>query len=125
MPEPNSTTVGILAGTGIGLTGTIMGAQVDALMMGMIAAVFVSIWLPSINDRLRAASAVGISSLLAGYGSPVVAAWLVSEQHGFGGDHELRMLLAVLIGAVCPALMPAAIERAKVLIAGAGAGGKS
>jgi hypothetical protein len=66
MPEPNSTTIGILAGTGIGLTGTVMGAQVDALLMGMIAAVFVSIWLPSINDRLRAASAVGISSLLAG-----------------------------------------------------------
>lgn len=110
----------MLAGAGIGLTGTIMGAQVDALVMGMIAAVFVSIWLPSINDRLRAASAVAISSLLAGYGSPVLAGWLIAEQHGFTGGPELRMLIAVVIGATCPALMPATIERAKVLIAGAG-----
>jgi hypothetical protein len=29
MPEPNSTTIGILAGTGIGLTGTVMGAPGD------------------------------------------------------------------------------------------------
>lgn len=120
MAEPHATSAGILACAGIGLTGTIMGAQVDALIMGLIAAVFVSIWLPSINDRLRAASAVAISSLLAGYGSPVLAGWLVASQHGFAGWSELRMLLAVLIGAVCPALMPAAIERARSLIAGAG-----
>jgi hypothetical protein len=83
MPEPNSITIGILAGTGIGLTGTVMGAQVDALLMGMIAAVFVSIWLPSINDRLRAASAVGISSLLAGYGSPECSAYhIISTPQG-------------------------------------------
>jgi hypothetical protein len=120
MAEPHATTAGLIAGAGIGLTGTVMGAQVDALMMGMIAAVFVSIWMPSINDRIRAASAVAISSLLAGYGSPVLAGWLIAEQHGFSGGTELRMLLAVLIGAVCPALMPSAIERARSMILGAG-----
>jgi hypothetical protein len=52
MTEPN-TTVGILVGSGIGLTGTLLGAQIDALLLGLIAAVFVSIWLPAINDRLR------------------------------------------------------------------------
>lgn len=61
MTEPN-TTVGLLVGSGIGLTGTLLGAQVDALLLGLIAAVFVSIWLPAINDRLRAASAVDRSN---------------------------------------------------------------
>ncbi len=118
MTEPTSTTTGIIAGAGIGLTGTIMGAQIDALLMGMIAAIFVSIWLPSINDRVRAASSVAISSLLAGYGSPVLAGWLIAQQHGFATDPELRMFLAVLIGAVSPILMPAAIERARSFILG-------
>lgn len=119
MTEPN-TTVGILVGSGIGLTGTLLGAQIDALLLGLIAAVFVSIWLPAINDRLRAASAVAVSSLLAGYGSPVLASWLAAGQPGLAAGQDLRLLLAFVIGAVCPALMPAAIERARALIAGVG-----
>lgn len=118
MPEPHSTTAGILIGTGIGLTGTVMGAQVDALLIGLLAAIFVSIWLPTINDRLKATASVAMSSLLAGYGSPVAAAWLAADQAGFSDGSPLRLLLALLIGAVAPALAPVAISRMQLLIGG-------
>ena len=118
MPEPNSTTAGIILGTGVSLTSTLMGAQVDALVVGLVAAIFVSIWLPSVDDRLKAASAVAMSALLAGYGAPVAAAWLASEQSGFQADSPLRLLLALLIGAAAPALVPVGIARLQCLIKG-------
>jgi hypothetical protein len=119
MTEPASTTTGIVVGAGIGLTGTILGAQIDALLMGMIAAVFASIWMPSIDNRIRAASAVAIATLLAGYGSPVLAHWLAATQPGLEEHGALRMLLAVLIGGGCPALLPVAMERVQKIITGA------
>lgn len=118
MPEPHSTTAGVIAGTGIGLTDTLLGAQVDALLIGLVAAIFVSIWLPTIDDRLKAFASVALSSLFAGYGSPVAAAWLSAEQGGFANGSPLRLLLALLIGAVTPALAPAAINRLQSLIGG-------
>lgn len=118
MPEPNSTTAGIIAGTGIGLTGTFMGAHVDALLIGLVAAIFVSIWLPAINDRIKATASVAMSALLAGYGSPVAAAWLATDQAGFADGSPLRLLLALLIGAVAPAVTPVAISRLQLIIGG-------
>lgn len=93
MPDPHSTTAGVIAGTGIGLTGTLLGAQVDALLIGLMAAIFVSIWMPTIDNRIKALAADAMSSLLAGYGSPVAAAWLATEQQGFGNGSPLRLLL--------------------------------
>lgn len=71
MAEPHSVAAGILIGSGIGLTGTVMGAHVDALLIGLVAAIFISVWLPTIDDKLKAAASVAMSALLAGYGSPV------------------------------------------------------
>ena len=118
MTEPASTTTGIVVGAGIGLTGTILGAQIDALLMGMIAAVFASIWMPQIDNRLRAASAVAIATMLAGYASPVLAHWIASNHPGIQEHGALRMLLAVLLGGGCPALLPVAMERARKIITG-------
>lgn len=119
MAEPHSTTAaGIAVGAGIGLTGTFMGAHIDALLIGLLAAVFMSIWLPAISGKLQAASAVGMSSLLAGYGSPVASAWLAVEQTGFKDDPSLRLLFALLIGTTCPTLLPVAIDRARKFIKG-------
>lgn len=119
MPEPHSTTAaGVAVGAGIGLTGTVMGAQLDALLLGMLAASFMSFWLPAIDSRARAAAAVAMSSLLAGYGSPVAAAWLASEQHGFADGGSLRLLLAVVIGSVGPTLVPVILTRLQALARG-------
>lgn len=118
MAEPHATTAGVLLGSGIGLAGTFMGAQVDALIIGLAAAVFMSIWLPTIDGRLKAAAAVALSSLLAGYASPVAAAWLASEQHGFSSGDPLRLLVALVIGAITPVSIPFAVARLQTFIGG-------
>ena len=120
MPEPHASTgAGLLAGSTIGLTSTIMGAQLDALLIGLTAAIFISIWMPTIDSKIKSAAAVGMSSLLAGYGSPVAAAWLASEQSGFASGSPLRLLLALLIGMLTPTLVPKAIDRLQSMIEGA------
>lgn len=113
MPEPHSTVAGIAVGAGIGLTGTVMGAQVDALIIGLVAAVLISFWLPTIDDRKKAAASVAMSSLLAGYGSPVAAAWLAADQASFSNGSPLRLLLALAIGAATPTLVPVILGWAK------------
>jgi len=113
MPEPHSSAVGIAIGAGIGLTGTVMGAQVDALLIGLAAAILISFWLPTIDDRRKAAASVALSSLLAGYGSPVAAAWLAADHAELSSGSPLRLLLALLIGGAGPTVVPAALGMAR------------
>jgi hypothetical protein len=120
MPEPHSTTAGVIVGAGIGLTGTIMGAQLDALLLGMVAAILVSFWLPTVDTRGRAAAAVALSSLFAGYGSPLAAARLAIELGGADAT-PLRLLMALVIGTGGPMLIPLFLKRA----AGFAQGGQS
>lgn len=119
MAEPHSTLVGIALGSGIGLTGVVLGAQVDALMVGLVAAILISFWLPTIDDRKKAAAGVALSSLLAGYGSPVAASYFAAEQAGFADGGPLRLLLALVIGIACPTLVPVALGWAKRKVEGA------
>ena len=113
MPEPNATAAGIIIGAGIGLTGTIMGAQVDALMIGLISAILISFWLPTIDDRKKAAASVALSALLAGYGAPVAAGWLSGTQPELAAGSPLRLLVALGLGALCPSLVPVVIGWAR------------
>jgi len=111
MTEPHSTIAGALAGAAVSPAALFLGAQVDALVIGLVAAVFVSIWLEQINNRLKAASAVLFSALLAGYGSPVAAGWVVGNVTSLSsGADGLRMLLALLIGALAPRMVPLLIK---------------
>jgi len=109
--DPHSTIAGAVAG---GVTSTVslfMGAQIDALIIGLVAAVFVSIQMDMIDNRLKAASAVLFASLLAGYGSPVAAEWVAGNAASIGANSEaLRLLLALLIGAAAPSLVPLGIK---------------
>ncbi len=111
MIDQHSTIAGAAAG---GVTSTIsifMGAQVDALVIGLIAAVFVSIQLDMIDNRIKAASAVLFASLLAGYGSPVVAEWVASNTTSIAANAEaLRLLAALIIGGSAPSLVPLGIK---------------
>lgn len=109
MAEPHSTAAGVAIGAGIGITGTIFGAQADALLVGLVAAILISFWLPTIDDRRKASAAVALSALLAGYGSPVAAAWLSSEHGGFHDGSPLRLLIALVIGVVAPFGVPVAL----------------
>lgn len=119
MPEPHSTTAGVIIGGSIGITGSLFGAQIDALLLGMFAAIFVSIWLPTVNDRIKAAAAVALSSLMAGYGSPVAVAWVASDQAALAASGSpLRLLMAIAIGAACPTVVPVAIARLQSVVGG-------
>ena len=111
MADPHSTAAGIIVGAGASASTIFMGAQVDALVIGLVAAVFVSIQMDMIDNRLKAASAVLFASLLAGYGSPVVADWVAGHVVGIGANaNALRLLMALGIGAVAPSLVPLGIK---------------
>lgn len=113
MPDPTSAATasaaapGALAGAAAAVPMLILGAHTDAIVAGLLAAVLISCWLPSIATVWRAFAAVLFSSLLAGYGSPA-AAILISTYVGplSGGADALRMPTAFLIGALTPACWP-------------------
>lgn len=118
MAEPHTTAGALMGAVTIGVTGTVFGAPLDSLLVGLVAAIFVSIWMPAIDSRLKAAAAVMLSGLLAGYGSPVAAGWLAAEQAGLANGSPLRLLLALLIGAVAPTLVPVAVLRLQNMLGG-------
>ena len=106
MSEPHAS---IATGAAVGLGTALLGAQVDALALGLIAAIFISIWMETIDDKIKAGSAALLSSMMAGYGSPKAAAWASATVPAIGGnDDTLRLLMAVLIGAAAPTIIPLA-----------------
>lgn len=106
-----SVAVGAATGAGLSTVTLLLGAQVDALVIGLIAAVFVSIWLETIDSKVKAAAAVLFAAMLAGYGSPVAAQWVVANVPDVAGNQEaLSRLLALVIGASSPSVVPRLIK---------------
>lgn len=112
MAEPHSSVIGgVMVGAGASSVTMFMGAQVDALVLGLVAATFVSIWMETIDNRIKAAAAVMFAAMLAGYGSPVAAEWVGSQLPTLSSNaNALRLLLAVLIGAVTPSMVPLGLK---------------
>lgn len=111
MQEPHSTVAsGLLQGTLTSSVTLFMGAQVDALVAGLVAAILVSIWMDAIDNKSKAAAAVILSALLAGYGSPVAAEWVTATVSGIGSSDSLRVLLALVIGSSAPTVVPILIR---------------
>jgi uncharacterized phage infection (PIP) family protein YhgE len=112
MAEPHATVVaGALAGAGASSAVTlVMGVQVDALVIGLIGAVLVSIWLETIDNRIKAAAAVFLSAMLAGYGSPLAAQWIAASVPSLPNTDSLRLFIALLISAIAPSIVPLAIK---------------
>ena len=107
MAEPHSSAIGSATGAIAALPAMFLGAHVDALILGLMASIFISIWLPSVNDRPKAFAAVCLSSLLAGYGAPLAAAYAATQLPSVAVQaDQARLLLAVLIGIVSPGLVP-------------------
>lgn len=117
------TTAGAVAGASVSLTTIVLGAQVDALAIGMFAAFFTSIWLSRIDSFYKSAAAVLFSAMLAAYASPHLAAYVVSKfpEVVTDGGNSVRLLMALLVGAASPHLIPLAMRRAQDKIKG-GAG---
>lgn len=120
MPEPHTSAVvsGVAIGGGVSLSFSLLGASADALVIGMLAAIFVSAWLHKINTLGRAASAVCFSSLLAGYASPAVAGIVAGMLPGGATAESLRMLCALGIGAAAPGVVPLLLTRAETVAKG-------
>lgn len=111
MAEPHSTVLaGALAGAGVSSVTLLLGAQVDALVLGLIAAILVSIWMENIDNKGKAAAAVLLSAILAGYGSPVAAQYISASVTGITMTDPLRLLLAAVIGAMAPGIIPLAVR---------------
>ncbi|MFA6015905.1 MAG: hypothetical protein WC742_12645 [Gallionellaceae bacterium] len=111
MAEPHSTVLaGALYGAGVSSVTMFFGAQVDALVAGLVAAILASIWMETIDNKRKAASAVILSALLAGYGSPVAAQWIAFSVSGISITDQLRIVIALMIGASCPRLVPLVLQ---------------
>lgn len=111
MAATHTTLAGALTGAGISSATVLLGAQVDALVVGLIAAVFASTWLESIDSLVKAAGAVLFAAMLAAYGSPVAAAIIAVKLPSAAIEAEaLRLLFAALIGGLAPSMVPLAIR---------------
>lgn len=113
MAEPG-TTASVCAGAAIALPCSLLGASTDAVIVGMVAAVGMSLWLQSIDDKPKAFVAVLMSSLVAAYASTWVAKLLVAVYPAFGGDLEgLRQACSFVLGGLGPTVIPRLVGRAE------------
>lgn len=104
MVEPQASAA---IGAAVGAGTVILGAQVDALAVGLAAAIFASIFLDAVDDKLKAGAAALLAAMLAGYGSPKAALFVAGTWPAIGAaDDTLRLLMAVLIGSLAPTAIP-------------------
>ena len=116
MTETTSTAAGAVLGAAGALPVLVLGAQTDALIIGLFAAMASTAQIGAINSLGRAAAAAFFSSLSAGYGSPLLVpvAGAMAVKFGIALDAEpLRLLGAFVIGAVMPTLWPRLLARAE------------
>ncbi len=110
MTEPTSTAAGAATGALTVLPVAMLGAQTDALGLGLFAAMLVTLWLGSIDTHRKAFAAVCLSGLLAGYFSPHAAAYAATKFTCLSADpSSLRMPMALLIAIAAPFLVPLAL----------------
>lgn len=113
MAEPHaSVAAGAVAGVGISAPWWLMGADPGALILGLIASTLASFWMAEISSRGRAAAAVCLSGLLAGFGSPAALAMATAYLPAVAPGAGSAPLLGLLIGAASPKLVPLAIDAA-------------
>lgn len=110
MSDPASTTGVALAALSITVTGSVLGVQYDALLIGFAGGLVALSFLPSMTWG-KVAGSVFTSSVLAGFFAPIAAAaaknylpWLVVV-----GD-ALRIASAAAIGVSAQALVPLALN---------------
>ncbi len=113
MADPSVMTTAAVVGVAATPPLLLMGAHVDALVLGMMASILVTIWLEQIDSRIKSASAMLMSAILAAYGSPVAAGIVAAQVPSAVIDADaLRLLAAACIGAGTPYLVPVIIKRA-------------
>lgn len=113
MAEPNTSAAGLTLSLSLGVTGTVLGAQDDGLIVALAGAFLVSFWLTEIDTFLKAAAAVIFCTMLGGYCSPVGAQIVAHIYPEIPNEIPLRLGLALLIGSCGPVLFPIFVQGAR------------
>lgn len=113
MTSPHVTTTGAGAGSVIAIPAWLYGADPTAMLLGLIAATLVSFGMSEISSKPRAASAVCLAGLLAGFGSPTALASISAAYPMLALTESAVPLLGILIGALSPSLVPLIIAAAQ------------
>lgn len=117
MSEPTTTTVAVSLGT-VTVTGSLLGCQYDALLMGAAGVLFGLRMLPPMRAGVLVASVVS-TTVLAAVASPVLAAWVCSLLPSLQTVAEgVRLTSAMLLGASAQWLLPAALDALKAKLLG-------
>ena len=75
------------------------GMDLDALIVGLMAATFTTFWLQTVANVPKAMSAILFSAMLASFGGPVASVYLISSFPSLAQtSNSLILLSAVLIG---------------------------
>lgn len=109
-----SSSIGAAAGGATSLSaGLILGMNPDALIIGAIAAIVVSILADKIDNRPKAFAAVILSSITAALSAPAVAAYAAENYPQFvttTPPQAIQLLCSLLVGACGPLGIPFAIQ---------------
>lgn len=119
MSEPTSTaTAAAIAAGAITLTGSILGINFDALLVGFVGTI-AALSFQNASTLLRLASGILLSTLCAGSLSPLLANALFHFMPWLAASADpLRIPIAGLLGMTSQLLFPAVIKRATSIIAG-------
>ena len=81
------------------MTDSFIGMDLDALIVGLMAATSTTFWLNTVDNIPKAASAIIFSAMLASLGGPVASVYLISVFPSLGeASGALLLLAAVIIG---------------------------
>lgn len=110
MAEPHAVAVGAITGAAASAPMFFLGADVYALVIGLIAAVLVSLWLPAVDTLAKSFASVVLTALIAAYGTRVAVSYLSITSANLGSADDLRLPVALALGVVCPTVVPVVIQ---------------
>lgn len=116
MAEPTSSTSGVALATGaITITGSVIGLQLDALIMGLCGGL-ISLMFLAAMPPLRVAGTLFTAALAGGAASPFAPALLTkyaAEIVAITGTTPPRMATALAVGVLAQWIIAAAVKRVK------------
>ncbi|MBI3229538.1 MAG: hypothetical protein HYZ45_04935 [Burkholderiales bacterium] len=102
----SSTATGIALATGaITVSGSIIGVQYDALLVGLAGGLISLSYLPPM-PKLKVASTIFTSVMVAGFFAPVAEAIVAKYAPWMNAGNPLRMALAFALGICAQRLIP-------------------
>lgn len=109
--QPEVIIAAAAASTTTATTVIAFGAPWEAVVVGLLSAILVSFWLDKIDSPPKAAAAMLFAGLLAGVLAPLSVEYLIDKQYIRTLEPQRWVwLMAVLIGAAAPKVIPPALK---------------